>query len=62
MTFDEYIAEAEAKRDALRLKLHIVTASAIPQDVKNERIQEITQEVIMLKDEILATLGGLLRG
>ena len=58
MTFDEYLDDMEAKRDALRLRLQIVMASDIPPAVKNERIIEITQEVIVLKNEILATLGG----
>jgi len=56
---DEYIADMEAKRDNLRLQLRIVMASNIPSSVKNERIEEITRQVVTLKNEILAALRGL---
>ena len=61
MNFDEFIADCEAQRDAMRLQLHIIMASDIPNAIKNERIEAITAEVITLKNMILEALGEQLR-
>ena len=57
MTNDEYIAEVEAKREALRLRLALIMASDIPQRVKTARINAVTREAVALKEEIKAAIA-----
>lgn len=54
MTFDEYIADCEAKRDALRFRLLLVAHSKLSSKVRNERLKAITAEAKALKAEIEA--------
>lgn len=56
MTLDEYIADCEAKRDALRLRLLLVAHTKLSSKVRNERIRAITTEAKALHAEMIAVL------
>jgi hypothetical protein len=58
VTFDEYIADCEAKRDALRLRLLLVAHTKLSSKVRNERIRVITAEAKALRAEMVAVLSA----
>ena len=55
MTYDEFIADCEAKRDALRFRLLLVAHSKLSIRVRNERLRAITAEAKALREEIEVT-------
>ena len=56
MTFDEYISDLEARRDALQSRLSLIRASDISADAKNELYEAISEEAKNLRLDIEAAL------
>ena len=56
MTFEERIADYEARRDAFQFRLQLIMASAIPPRLKTARIRQVTKEIVALKQELLALI------
>jgi hypothetical protein len=52
MTLDEYIADIEAKRNALQLRLALTLTSDLSLDVKTERFNQIAEEARALRLEV----------
>jgi hypothetical protein len=52
VNFDEYIADCEAKRDALRFRLLLVAHSKLTPRVRNERLRTISAEAKALREQI----------
>ena len=52
MTYDEFIADCEAKRDALRFRLLLVAHSKLTTRVRNARLRTITAEAKALRTQI----------
>ena len=53
MTHDEFIADCEAKRDALRFRLLLVAHSVLPAAVRNERLAALAAEIKALRATVL---------
>jgi hypothetical protein len=49
VTHDEFIADCEAKRDALRFRLLLIAHSKLTPFVRNERLRAITEEAKSLR-------------
>jgi hypothetical protein len=52
VTYDEFIADCEAKRDALRFRLLLIAHSKLTTRVRNARLRTITAEAKALRLQI----------
>ena len=52
----DFIAGIATRKEALNLRLAAVMASSVPLRVKVARVQQITQEILALKDEVAAAM------
>ena len=52
MTYDEFIADCEAKRDALRFRLLLIAHSKLTTRVRHARLRTITAEAKALRLQI----------